>query len=151
MKVFHSHNIKVLLVEARTIVAVALICLAAAMASCRSIKTVTVEVPVPVHDTTYVSTAVHDSVWLESTTVEYIKGDTVYKTKIQFKYVERLKVDTVIQYIEKPVEITKETTEYVEKDLAWWEVTLMFIGGCFLFIIIMYIIYRIVKLKTKLP
>ena len=151
MNVFHLHNIKVLLVEARTIVAAALICLAAAMASCRSVKTVTVEVPVPVHDTTYVSTAVHDSVWLESTTVEYIKGDTVYKTKIQFKYVERLKVDTVMQYVEKPVEITKETTEYVEKELNWLQKALIVMGGCFIISVIAFAAYGIIKLKTKIP
>lgn len=129
--------------------AAALICLVVAAVSCRTIEKVTVEVPVEVHDTTYLTQHVHDSVYVEST--EYIKGDTVYKTK--WKYIERVKTDTVYKYVEKPVETTIEVvkTEYVEKELPWWEVTLMVIGGCFLFVIIMYIVYRIVKLKTKLP
>ena len=133
----------------RAAVWAALICLVLSAASCRTLQTV--EVPVPVHDTTYVSTAVHDSVWLESTTVEYIKGDTVYKTKIQFKYVERLRVDTVMQYVEKPVEITKETTEYVEKELNWLQKALIVMGGLFIISVIAFAAYGLIKLKTKLP
>ena len=109
----------------------ALICLAFAAASCCTTKTVTVEVPFPVHDTTYVSQQIHDSVYVENT--EYIKGDTVYKTK--WKYVEKTKTDTIYRYIEKPVETIKEVvkTEYVEKELRWWQKSLMFFGGLLIF------------------
>lgn len=108
----------------------ALICLAMAASSCRTIETVTVEVPVEVHDTTYVSRHIHDSVFVENT--EYIKGDTVYRYKT--KYIEKIRVDTLLSYVEKPVEVINEvkTTEYVERKLFWWQKTLMFLGGLLL-------------------
>ena len=86
----------------RTVVAAALICLVVAAVSCRSAKTVTVEVPVTVHDTMYVSQQIHDSVYVENT--EYVKGDTVYRYKT--KYVEKVRTDTVVSYVEKPVEMS---------------------------------------------
>ena len=125
-------------VGGRTVVAAALICLVVAAVSCRSVETVTVEVPVTVHDTMYISQKIHDSVYVENT--EYIKGDTVYRYKT--KYVEKVRTDTVLSYIEKPVEIVKEvkTTEYVERQLRWWQKSLMFFGvllivGMFAFVI----------------
>ena len=131
-----SHNF-VFLVVKRAIVVAALICLATSMVSCRTIKTVTVEVPVHVHDTTYIAHHIHDSVYIENT--EYVKGDTVFKTKV--KYVEKLKFDTVYEYIEKPVNTVTEVvkTQYVEKELRWWQKSLMFFGALLLFGIIIYI------------
>ena len=130
-----SYNI-VFLVGKRAVALAALICLVFAAVSCRTIEKVTVEVPVYVHDTSYISQHIHDSVYVENT--EYIKGDTVYKTK--WKYVEKVKTDTVYKYVEKPVEVTKETVEYIEKQLSWWQKSLMFMGGLLLFGMIAYIV-----------
>jgi hypothetical protein len=116
----------------------ALICLVMAFSSCGTQKIVTVEVPV--HDTTFVSQHIHDSVFVENT--EYIKGDTVYRYKT--KYIEKIRIDTVVSYIEKPVEVINEVTktEYVEKDLTWWQKTLMLFGwlllsGIFVFVFVL--------------
>lgn len=138
------HNIW-FFVGRRTVVAAALICLVVAAVSCRSVKTVTVEVPVMVHDTTYISQHIHDSVYVENT--EYVKGDTVYRYKT--KYVEKVRTDTVVSYVEKPVEIVKEvkTTEYVERQLRWWQITLMGLGALLLFGIFVFLESLIIKTK----
>ena len=121
----------------RAVALAAWFCLVFAAASCRSVETVTVEVPVMVHDTTYVSQHIHDSVYVENT--EYIKGDTVYLSKT--KYVEKIKTDTLVKYVEKPVEIVNEVvkTKYVEKELKWWQETLMVFGCMLLFVMVAYI------------
>ena len=138
-------HVFVFLAGRRTVVAAALVCLVVAAVSCRSVKTVTVEVPIQVHDTTYVSQQVHDSVFVESK--EYVKGDTVYKYKT--KYVEKTKTDTIVKYVEKPVEIVKEvkTTEYVERRLRWWQRAFMGIGASVVLFTLMAIIYLAIKTK----
>lgn len=125
----------------------ALTCLVLAAASCRTIQTV--EVPVPVHDTTYITKTAHDSVFVENTVKEYVKGDTVFLVKTLTKYVERLKTDTVSVYVEKPVEIVKTETKTVEKQLNWLQKTLMGGGVCFLVSILIGIALFILGLKKK--
>lgn len=131
----------------RTVVAAALICLVVAAVSCRTVETVTVEVPVAVHDTMYISQKIHDSVYVENT--EYIKGDTVYKYKT--KYVEKVRTDTVLSYIEKPVEIVNEIvkTEYVERRLRWWQKTRMFLGDFLLIGIVVFLVSLAIKTKRR--
>lgn len=123
-KVFH--NLWVFWCETRTVVVASLICIVMAAASCRSVRTVTVEVPV--HDTTYVTKTERDSVFVENTVTEFVKGDTVYKTKTVVKYVERLKTDTLKVYVERPVEIVKTEEKVVEKPLNWLQRTLVGLG-----------------------
>lgn len=130
--IFHRVSDNVDCVWTRVLVVAALICLASAMASCHAVKTVTVEVPVPIHDTAYISQTVHDSVFVESTATEYLKGDTVFITNTVVKYVERVKKDTVSVFVEKPIEITKVETETVEKPLNWFQRTMIFLGALFL-------------------
>ena len=108
----------------------ALICLVLAAASCRTIQTV--EVPVPIHDTTYVTKTERDSVFVERSTTYYVNGDTVYLTKTVTKFTERLKTDTLRLYVEKPVEIVKTDIKTVEKPLNWLQKTLIGCGVLFL-------------------
>lgn len=110
----------------RAVAAAALACLVFAAASCRTIERV--EVPVYIHDTTRVVDHVHDSVFVENTVTEYEKGDTVFVERTKTVYVEKTVTDTVVNYVEKPVEVTNEVTKYVEKELAWWQKSLMFLG-----------------------
>lgn len=131
----------------RTAVWAALICLALAAASCRTIQTV--EVPVPVHDTTYLTKTVRDSVFVEHSTTYYDKGDTVYLTKTVTKFVERLKTDTLRLYIEKPIEIVKTETKTVEKPLNWLQKTLIGCGILFLVSLLMGIVISILGLKRR--
>lgn len=131
----------------RAAVWAALTCLVLSAASCRTIQTV--EVPVPVHDTTYLTKTERDSVFVEHSTTYYVKGDTVYNTKTVTKYVERLKTDTLRVYVEKPIEIVKTETKIVEKPLNWLQKTLIGGGVCFVVSIIIAIALFILGLKKK--
>ena len=125
----------------------ALICLVLSAASCRTIQTV--EVPVPIHDTTYLTKTVKDSVFVEHSTTYYVKGDTVYLTKTVTKFVERLKTDTMSVYVEKPIEIVKTVTETVEKPLNWLQKTLIGCGIVFVASFVAAIVIFILGLKKR--
>lgn len=131
----------------RAAVWAALICLALAAASCRTVQTV--EVPVPIHDTTYVKSVVKDSVFVEHTTHEYVKGDTVFIRETTTKYADRVKTDTLRLYVEKPIEIVKTETKTVEKPLNWLQKTLIGCGILFLLSIIIAIVIFILGLKRR--
>jgi len=132
----------------RAVAWAALICLVFAAASCRTIQTV--EVPVPIHDTTYLTHNVHDSVFVENLIKEYVKGDTVFLEKTKTKYIEKVRVDTLLTYKEVPVEVKIETTKFVEKQLNWFQKTLMGLGVCFIISIIAAIVVFVLGLKKKL-
>jgi hypothetical protein len=125
----------------------ALTCLVLAAASCRTIQTV--EVPVPVHDTTYITKTERDSVFVEHTTHEYVKGDTVFMKITTTKYVDRVKTDTVRLYVEKPIEIVKTETKTVEKPLNFIEKTLIAFGVLFILSLISVVVISIIGLKKK--
>lgn len=131
----------------RAAVWAALTCLALAAASCRTVQTV--EVPVPIHDTTYLTKTVKDSVFVEHSTTYYVKGDTVYLTKTVTKFVERLKTDTVSVYVEKPIEIVKTQTKTVEKPLNWLHKTLIGCGIVFIASLVAAIVIFILGLKKR--
>jgi hypothetical protein len=131
----------------RAAVWAALICLALAAASCRTIQTV--EVPVPIHDTTYITKTERDSVFVEHTTHEYVKGDTVFMKITTTKYVDRVKTDTVRLYVEKPIEIVKTETKTVEKPLNFIEKTLIAFGVLFILSLISVVVISIIGLKKK--
>lgn len=131
----------------RAVMWAALICLVCMAASCRTIERV--EVPVPIHDTTYVYHNTHDSVFVENLVKEYIKGDTVFKEKVKTKYIERLRVDTMFSYKEVPIEIEKETIKYVEKKLNWFQKTLIGLGVCFILSLLVCALLSILGLKKR--
>lgn len=126
----------------------ALTCLVLAAASCRTIQTV--EVPVPIHDTTYLTHNVHDSVFVENLIKEYVKGDTVFLEKTKTKYIEKVRIDTLLTYKEVPVEVKVETTRFVDKELNWFQKTLMGMGVCFVISIIAAAVVFVLGMKKKL-
>lgn len=127
--------------------AAALICLVVAAVSCRTVERI--EVPVYVHDTAYVAHEVHDSVFVENTVTEYIKGDTVFKNSIKTKYKEKIVHDTVYKVKEVPVEVVKEKTEYVERQLSWLQKTLMVFGVCFIISVAAWITMIVLNAKKR--
>jgi hypothetical protein len=108
-----------------------------------------VEVPVPIHDTTYITKTERDSVFVEHTTHEYVKGDTVFMKITTTKYVDRVKTDTVRLYVEKPIEIVKTETKTVEKPLNFIEKTLIAFGVLFILSLISVVVISIIGLKKK--
>lgn len=97
------------------------------LVGCKALKH-TVEVPVEVHDTTYITKEVHDSTYIDRWHTEYQKGDTIFVTDEVTKIVTKIKIDTAYKYVEKPVAISKTETVEVEKPLTWWQNGLMWIG-----------------------
>ena len=78
----------------------------------------------------------HDSIYLA------IKGDTVLLEKRHTKYIEKLRVDTLIKRdsIPVPYEVIKEM---VRNELNWWQKIMQAIGYLSLGLIIGLIIYKI--------
>ena len=54
----------------------------------------------------------HDSIYFSDSVLIVTKGDTVFNTKIKYRYINKLVRDTVNKfdsvYIEKPIEVVKE-------------------------------------------
>lgn len=88
----------------------------------------TVEVPVYVHDTTYLAKEVHDSTYINRWHTIEVKGDTVYVTNEQITVKLRTITDTAYKYVEKPVTVTVEQIKEVKKPLRWWQNGLMWSG-----------------------
>lgn len=105
------------------------------------------------HDTTtvYQNNTVfqHDSVYVYKDRYIYTKGDTVYVTETSFK--DRWKIkevhDTV--YVEKSKDNQEQSTitEYVEKELTWFQKLFMALGKILSIVTLLYITYKVVRRK----
>lgn len=104
-----------------------LICLIG-LSGCKNWRTITVEKPVYIHDTTQMVKEVHDSTFIDRWHTEYQKGDTIYITDEVTKIVTKIKIDTAYKYVEKPVTISKTETVEVKKPLTWLQKGLMWMG-----------------------
>ena len=116
------------------------------LVGCKALKQ-TVEVPVFVHDTTYITKEVHDSTFIDRWHTEYQKGDTIFVTDEVTKIVTKIVRDTAYKYVEKPVTISKTETVEVKKPLTWWQKGLMWIGVVGLMGLMGLIGWRILKRK----
>lgn len=107
---------------------VILLGLCAMCSSCTTTK----YVPVPEYhtDTLIQTKVVHDSIYINDSTVITEKGDTVTIEKWHTKYALKEVHDTT--YISKTDTVPKpypvETIKEVEKPLAWWQKALMWLG-----------------------
>ena len=130
------------------IIIICLVLMAVLLNSCKEIQYVTV----PEVHTEYAyrdrvdSIMQHDSVYIKEVT----KGDTVWLTEYRYKdrYVYKMMTDTIIQVdsISYPVEVPVEVPrDYTFKD----KILFKFAGfGIFcLFLILLYIAYRVIKNK----
>lgn len=126
-----------------------LVCIAMALASCRLREPIVKSVPVEIHDTVYSAKVVHDSVFIESVVKEYVKGDTVFMTETTTKYIERLKTDTLMVYVDKPTEIVRTETVTVERPLNWLQKALLSCGVAFVFSLLVCAAIFIIGLKKK--
>ena len=118
------------------------------LSGCKTVKE-TVEVPVYVHDTTYVAKEVHDSTFIDRWHTEYQKGDTIFITNEVTKIVTKLKTDTAYKYVEKPVVVSKTETVEVKKPLSWWQKTFVWIGVLCLIGIVLWLVWKFKKLIFK--
>ena len=125
---------------------IGLICLIG-LSGCKNWRTITVEKPVYIHDTTQMVKEVHDSTFIDRWHTEYQKGDTIYITDEVTKIVTKIKIDTAYKYVEKPVTISKTETVEVKKPLTWLQKTLMGMGVVGLMGLMGLIGWRILKRK----
>lgn len=128
----------------------ALVCLAASAVSCRSLNEVVREVPVEVHDTAYIAKTVHDSTYIDRWHTIEVKGDTVFLTNNQITVKYRTVTDTAYKYIEKPVEVKVSHIKEVEKELNWWQKTLMWLGVGFVLVVIGSFLFMWLNLKGRI-
>jgi hypothetical protein len=81
-----------------------------------------------------------DSIYSRDSIFLYVKGDTVRLEKYIYRYQDRLVRDTVSRVDSIPVPYA--VTEYIEKDLNWFQKTLMWTGGIVLLLLVVYLFYR---------
>ena len=119
-------------------------CLLLLATSCHQLKH-TVEVPVYVHDTTFVAKEVHDSTYIDKWHTVYVNGDTVRLRDSIVVYRYRVKTDTSYIYVEKPVIVSKTETVEVEKPLTWWQKLFIGVGVISLALCVSFVVLRIIK------
>lgn len=114
------------------------------MTGCKGLRQ-TVEVPVEVHDTTFVAQMVHDSVWVDRWHTVFAMGDTVWMRDSVVQVVVKRKVDTAFRYVERPVEVVKTEMVEVEKPLSWWQQLLIHVGVASLVILVVVVLWKLVR------
>ena len=106
-----------------------------ALSSCKTTEVVTVEKVKA--DTTYITKVQRDSIWQHDSVYVKEKGDSVLIERWHTKYIEKEVHDTTYVAKHDSVPVPYPVTKYVEKQLSWWQKTLMYAGGIFgLFIIV---------------
>ena len=107
-----------------------------------------------IHDTltVYKNNTVHqkDSIYFWRDRFIYTKGDTVYVTETSFK--DRWKIKEVhdTTYIEKSKDNEEQTTitEYVEKELTWFQKLFITLGKILSGALVLFILYKLLKHKV---
>lgn len=154
----------------KSALAAALICLAISAASCRSVKEVQTEIDtvvvsdtleVFVHDTIKAKEVRYDSVdRIVEKTVYVDTNGVVHEREVeklthyiflqdeQYKALESY-YKKVVSELEKQIKDSKEK-EYVEKELNWFQKTMMGLGWCFVIAVMAFGVYLYIKLKTKI-
>lgn len=108
--------------EMRKLVYLLLAMIAAGCASTRI-----VEVPVETVRTEIEKEYVRDSIFICDSVDRYVKGDTVYIYKREYKIIERIRVDTIVRCDTIPIVQTIEVEKRVN-ELYWWQESLMWLG-----------------------
>ena len=98
----------------------------------RIYETQYVEQPVYLHDTLRSTICSHDTTIVKDSVYFAIKGDTIFKERYNTKWQIKVAHDTVMRFVEKPVEVVREKN--VEKQVEvnriyWWQKLLMWMGG----------------------
>lgn len=150
-------------------VVVALICLTATVTSCRTVKEIQVvtdtlaihdTTEIYIHDTTKIKEVRYDSVDRVVEKITYVDTNGVvhekeveklthyiYSQDEQYKVMESYYKNEVSK-LEKKLE-EKATVEYVEKELSWFQKTMMWLGVGFILVVIGFGISLYVKKKGR--
>lgn len=119
--------------------------LAMMMVGCKTIEYVPVVEHEVHHDSIYFTKIERDSIYMHDSTYVHDKGDTVLIEKWHTRYVDKIRVDTVVRIkidsIPKPYPVIKE----VEKKLTKMQKGLMVLGLLTLLVILVYVAFRLKK------
>lgn len=91
-----------------------------------------------------------DSIYVNDSIYIHEKGDTVYFEKWHTKYIERLRVDSIVKVDSIPVPYEVEKIVKVEKSLSWWQKLRINLGGVFVALIGAGGVYLFIKNKSKI-
>ena len=121
-------------------------CLIAMCVSCTKTEYITVEKVRT--DTAYITKHQRDSVWLHDSIRVTERGDTVRIERWHTQWRDRLRVDTVYRATHDTIPAPYPETEYVEKELSWWQRVRLWLGNVVLlalFGVAIYYGYRFYK------
>ena len=118
------------------------------LASCTTTKYV--EVERVMYDTTYITKWQKDSVWLHDSIHVKEKGDTVLIEKWHTQWRDRLRVDTLYKATHDTIPQPYPVTEYVEKELSWWQQLRLWLGNVLLAVLAGAAVYGVIRIKGKL-
>ena len=113
------------------------------LTSCTTTKVVEVERVRT--DTTYITKWQRDSVWLHDSIRVREKGDSVWVERWHTQWRDRLRVDTVYRATHDTIPAPYPETEYVEKELSWWQKLRLRLGNIVLLALLGVAIYYVVK------
>ena len=113
------------------------------LTSCTTTKVVEVEKVRT--DTTYITKWQRDSVWLHDSIRVREKGDSVWVERWHTQWRDRLRVDTIYRATHDTIPAPYPETEYVEKELSWWQKLLLWLGNIVLLALLGVAIYYVVK------
>ena len=113
----------------------------------RVYETQYVEQPVYLHDTLSKVVFSHDTTIVKDSVYFAVKGDTIYKERYNTKWQIKVAHDTVMRFVDKPVEVVRE--KQVEKQVEvnriyWWQKVLMWMGG-FGILVGLLLSYKLIK------
>ena len=98
------------------------------MCSCKTVQYVPVVEKEVIHDSIYLTKLQKDSVWLHDSIRIEAKNDTVRIEKWHTRYVDRLRVDTVVKYKTDSVPKPYPVPQYIEKPMKWYHKAFMWTG-----------------------
>ncbi|MBR3830998.1 MAG: hypothetical protein IKJ52_07075 [Muribaculaceae bacterium] len=114
--------------------------------SCKSIRTIEVEKPVYIHDTTEVLTQRLDSIFVDRYHEIYSSSDTVFIRDSISVVHYKVEKDTVYSYIEKPIEVTKAVLMGNDNERNSFKDILAWSGAVAILVCVVYIVW--VRKKT---
>jgi len=122
------------------------------LAGCKT-KMMVITVPEVRTDTCFIIKEQRDSIWHHDSIYvsEKQKGDTIYlwQERWHTKYIEKNVHDTTYISRTDSVPVPYPVTEYVEKQLSWWQVTRITVGTLAMIAMLVWCVWQGAKLYMK--
>lgn len=96
-------------------------------------------------DTTFITKHQRDSVWMHDSVWVERRGDTLTVDRWHTRYVERTTHDTLYRAKTDSVPVPYPVTQYVDRQLTWWQRTQMYAGDALLLALLAAAVWFAVK------